>query len=135
MTQQHPALPPPTWANTLNSQHRHQPDGITGFWHRAEDLGYPYVEWNGGVYRTDDFAPGAQDARVCLAADLTWPDEPALPESVPHGDFTLEPYILAVAPSVYWRVRNVDDGIVITGCSSESHAVRMLNNRLNRETQ
>lgn len=61
---------PPTWANTLNPDNGSLLTDITTFHRHAVELGYPYAAWNGWVFRTDDFATGTADARVCRASDL-----------------------------------------------------------------
>lgn len=128
-------LPSPDWSNVLNSGHRIIDGGITRFSQFARELGYPYVAWNGWVYRTDDFTPGSEDARVCLAEELPrLGPPPEMPDPVAHGDYTLEPYVLTIAPTIRWRVRGSDGRIVITACSTERHAVRMLTNRINEGT-
>lgn len=58
----------PTWRTTF-ALHKHW-GFIDAARVEAVESGYPYFEWDGWVYRSDDRNAGKVDSRICLVSDL-----------------------------------------------------------------
>jgi len=59
---------PPSWRNTFNPEHRWYGDCAFA-WKAAKEAGYPFLAWNGWIYRTNGFDL-SRESCVCLEKEL-----------------------------------------------------------------